>query len=297
MRRVVVGLDGTPASLRAIEWAASFVGPAGSIHAVTAVSHLAEFTVDVITGDPDGFVREIEHDIGTRWVRTVRGRVAHITTHVREQAVDEALHLVAAECDAHGIVIGAHVPGRVLPTTIGRTTRHLLRDLACPLIVVPSEADDHVPHPGPVVVGIGHGEATEHAAWWASELADEHDLMIGLIRATGDAPIFEANGIIDVFGYYLDPASRRDFERGDIARLAMLIQENSDHELAISIDVGPGLSAVRLVEASETASMLVIGQHWSGLTRGRHTPQPLRYALAHARCPVAVIPEAAVHVG
>ena len=49
------------------------------------------------------------------------------------------------------------------------------------------------------------------------------------------------------------------------------------------------------------ASLLVIGQHRSMITGDSQTTRPLRHALTHARCPVAVIPaeaaEAAVAVG
>lgn len=292
---LVVGVDGSESSANALEWAATTVGPAGSIHAITAVSPLVELTVDVVSGDGDGYLRYLRHQLSTSWTGGVGDRVGQLTTDVRDQTAAEALAAVAIETDADAIVVGAHVRKALALPTVGHTTRQLLHHLTSPLIVVPNQMHDGIDEGGPVMVGIGHGDATEAAVWWASQLADERGLTIGLVRATGDAPIFQSDGLVDLLAYYLEPEHRTEWTVGDVNRLAAAVQDNSDHDLVIETSIRPGLPAVQLVAASEQASMLVIGQHWSAISQGHLTPQPLRYALQHARCPVAVIPEAAMH--
>lgn len=294
MRNLVVGLDGTDSSLRALDWATRSVGPEGTIHAIAAASSIMQLGVELVTGERSDYLRYIEHELRTTWTASAAGRVSELVTHLREESPAEALSTVAAEVDADAIVVGAHEGKFLTMPTLGRTTRVLLRQLPTALIVVPDEVVGGLDDGGPVVVGIGHGEATEDAVWWAAQLADERSLQIGLVRALGDAPVFQADGVMDLLGYYLDPEQREKWTIGDIGRFASAIQETSDQQLVIDVETVPGLPALQLVEASRQASLLVIGQHWSGISFGRHTPQPLRYALAHARCPVAVIPQSAV---
>ena len=102
--------------------------------------------------------------------------------------------------------------------------------------------------------------------------------------------------MLDIDGLRLSPADREEWSTRDLARFAAAVQENSDHALSVEVDVRSGLPAVQLVEASRTAGLLVIGQHWSAISRGHHVSQPLRYLLGHAEGVIAVVPEAAVHV-
>ena len=296
LRRVVVGVDGTDASARALDWAASTVGPDGAIHCVAAASPMIEFGVDVITGDPLGYLAFLERHLAGDWTRRVVDRVAECTVELREENAPDALAESAVEIGADAIVVGSHHHRSLSVGVIGRTTRSLLRKLSTALIVVPDGAPPGLDTDAPIVVGVGHGEATESAVWWASQLADDRDLPVGLVRVTGDAPVFQANGLLDVAGYYLHPNEREEWTTRDLARFAAAVQENSDRVLRVDVDVHGGLPAVQLVEASRSAGLLVVGQHWSAISRGHHVSQPLRYLLGHAAGVVAVIPEAAVHV-
>ena len=208
LRRVVVGVDGTDASARALDWAAATVGPDGAVHCVAAASPMIEFGVDVITGDPVGYLDFLERHLAGDWTRGIDDRVAECTVELREQSASVALPEAAVATGADAIVIGSHHHRALAGGLIGRTTRGLLRKLSTVLIVVPDGAHDGLGADRPVVVGVGHGEATEAAVWWASQLADDRDLSVGLVRVTGDAPVFQSNGLLDVLGYYLKPAER-----------------------------------------------------------------------------------------
>lgn len=302
MQRLVVGVDGTDAARVALDWAADTVGPGGSIHAIVAVDPAVEFLVDVVTGDTMTYLELLHHDLATAWTRDAAARVAELTADLVERTPAVALNDAAAEFDADGIVVGAHVTHLGLPKRIGSTTRHVLRRLVVPLVVVPAGVSRGVgvggDGTGPLVVGVGHGDATEAAVRWAADLADERDLDVVLVHATGDGPVFSADGLIDLVTYELRPERRRARSRDELVRLAGQVQELSRHELTVDVAEVPGLAALRLAEASDAASMLVVGQHRSAITLGRRTAQPLRHLLTHARCPIAVVPEwAPVSVG
>ncbi|NND76124.1 MAG: universal stress protein [Ilumatobacter sp.] len=272
MRRLVVGVDGTDAARVALEWAAETVGPEGHIHAIVAVDPATEFVVDVMTGDPQMFLTTVFRDLESEWTRAIHGSVAELTTDLVERRAADALVAAAAEFHADAIVVGAHVTHLGPRRRIGSTTRHLLRKLDGPLIVVPTGATDglRVADRDQLVVGVGHSDATDAAVRWATELADRRNLGVALVRAIGNAA---------------DPAV------DDLVGLAELVQESSGHELPIDVAAVPGMAAVRLAEASQGAALLVIGQHRSAITAGRHVTQPLRHLLTHTHCPVAVVPE------
>jgi nucleotide-binding universal stress UspA family protein len=295
MRRMVVGVDGTQSAQVALDWAADAVGRGGHIHAIVAVDPALEFFVDVVTGDPMTYLQAVDRDLASEWTRNAKARVAELTADLVETSAPDALAAAAAEYGADAIVVGAHVTHLGAPKRIGATTRHLLRKLVVPLVVVPVGATRGLGEggggTGPLLIGVGHGDATEAAVRWAANLADERDFDVVLVRATGDGPVFQTDGLLDLISYELHPKRRAEWAERDLVRLAEQVQELSEHDLTIDAGAVPGLAATRLAEASEVASLLVIGQHRSTFTLGRHAAQPLRHLLTHARCPIAVVPE------
>lgn len=290
MRNLVVGVDGALSSMHALEWAATTVGPHGTVHAVSAVSPATELAVVPPPRGRPTYLQLLQRELETVWTDNARRRVGIFTAVAMDGSAADALAAVATDCDADAIVVGAHVPMRTMPKTIGTTTRHLLRELDCPLIVVPRGFSGELGGDGPLIVGIGHGEATDAAVHWAARLADERNLSVGLVRATGEGPVFQVDGMLSLLAYYIDPRKRAEWTSEDLADFAEQVQAMTAHELAIGVSAPAGLPAVRLVDASTAASLLVIGHHRSIVTGHQHATEPLRHALTHARCPIAVIP-------
>ena len=290
MRNLVVGVDGAPPSLRALEWAVDTVGTAwpdprrsggvaGDRTGGGSRSHGAPDISPAAAGRARNGVD-----------RAVRARVGTVTAVAINGSAADALAEVAGERQADAIVVGAHVPVRTMPKTIGTTIRHLLKTSEHPLVVVPHEFSGGLADNGVVIVGIGHGPATDAAVHWAARLADDRDLPVGLVRATGEGPVFQVDGLLSLLAYYIDPSKCAEWTSEDLADFAEEVQSMTDHELAVGVSAPSGPPAVRLVDASTTASLLVIGHHRSIVTGHPHATQPLRHALTHARCPVAVIP-------
>lgn len=290
MRNLVVGVNGAPSSQRALEWAAAAVGPAGRIHAVSAVSPPTELATPPPPRGRVTYLQLLQRRLETEWTDCIRGQVATLTATAVSGVASDALTVAAAEWRADAVVLGAHVPPRAMPKTLGSTTRRLMKSVPCPLIVVPHEATAGFDGNGPIIVGIGHGSATDAAVHWAAKLADERNLGIGLVRATGEGPVFQVDGWLNLLALYIDPTKRVEWTREDLDDFAAEVQTMTAHELPIGVSAPAGLPAVQLVEASADASLLVIGHHRSPITGHRHATQPLRHALTHARCPVAVVP-------
>lgn len=288
VRNVVVGIDGTPASLAALAWAAESVGPNGRIHAVVAVNPWTEYLVDVVTGDPLDYLDTIDSALVKDWTREARAAVGKLVTSVSPAAMAPGLDRAARDDHADAIVIGAHHAMGGLVKRIGRSTNQLLRLTRHTVVVVPGSTSPPLDG-GNVVVGIGHGDATRSAVRWAAHLARDRDVKIELLHSTDDAPVFQAEGLLDLVRYEVGRSDQEVWEAGRVEHFAELMQTLTFRELDIAISTPPGLAAVRLDDASKRSALLVIGRHRSKLDRGHHTAQPLRYALTYAACPVAVV--------
>ena len=130
----------------------------------------------------------------------MRPRVGELRTTVSSSTAAKALDDVATADRADAIVVGTHTSLQGMPARIGRTINHLIRITDHPVVVVPGRPpfglDD-----GAVVVGIGHGSATRAAVRWAAHLARARGLTVELLHATGDAPVFQADGVLDLVRY------------------------------------------------------------------------------------------------
>jgi nucleotide-binding universal stress UspA family protein len=230
----------------------------------------------------------LERDLVSRWSAAARSRIGDLCTTVSVSTAAKALDHAATADRADAIVVGTHTSVRGMPARVGRTINHLVRITDHPVVVVPGRPpvglDD-----GVVVVGIGHGNATRAAVRWAAHLARDRGLTVELLHATGDAPVFQADGVLDLARYEFGQGEPGAWEHGAIEHFAMLMQTLVGEESDVVVSTPPGLAAVRLDEASEGSALLVLGRHRSTLDRGHHTAQPLRHALTHSRCPVAVI--------
>jgi nucleotide-binding universal stress UspA family protein len=296
LRNLVVGVDGSAGSMRALEWAVRTVGPSGSIHAITAVTPSTDFKIDTVRTDSVAYRGALEHALEAACERTVHDRVETLTTAAVEGSAANALAVLARNRDADAIVVSTHEGVRGAPHLVGSTIRHLLHVLPCPVIVVPRHVASGLGD-GALIVGVGHGEGTDRAVTWAARLAGARALPLGLVRATREGPAFGVDGLLDFVAYYIDPSTRDRWTAEDLADLMLAAQQATDAEISIGTTAVAGLPATELVAISESATLLVIGQHRSVVSRGEHIVQPLRYALTHARCPVAVIPLAVPSTG
>lgn len=285
MRNLVVGVNGTEASDRALEWATETVGRHGRLHAAFGMN---PWTVSRVGPDGRDADRIVDGDVIEQWTSRVADRVGELTTSFSTLATPQVLDEVATRYDADAIVVGSHVTARGFPKRIGRTTNQLLRATVHPVIVVPPGNCTPLDG-GSIVVGIGHGNATRGAVRFAAALAAERDVPVELLHATGDAPVFQSNGALDLVRYQVHPVERTRRAQQTVLDFAELMQTLTPSEVDITVSTPPGLAALRIDEASEGSSLLVIGRHRSIVDGGHHTAQPLRHAITHARCPVAVI--------
>ncbi len=138
--QVVVGVDGSTASLAALRWASRRLPASATIHAVRAVEqsdHSEVVPIDYESLDPivDEFHRELD-----RWVdEAVDGRFGEsgrtVTTHIVYGYAQDALLSPGFHPDM--IVVGEH--GDTSPEhVLGSVSDHTLRNTSVPVVVVPA---------------------------------------------------------------------------------------------------------------------------------------------------------------
>jgi nucleotide-binding universal stress UspA family protein len=212
--------------------------------------------------------------------------------HVEGGEIAPVLQAEAADADVDLIVVGMHEQRRRVLRSLGSVVSTLLRSADRPVVVVGAE---HTPTPrsGTVVVGIGHGPATEAALRWAAGFATEHDAALDLIRAVPQRPVFRTDGLLDVLAFYVDPTLATQWAREDVERFATEIDRMSEDgigSVATSWSTAPGSTGPVLVEAATHADLLVVGLH-DRPGADDHTVAPwCRRVLLHAPCPVVFVP-------
>jgi nucleotide-binding universal stress UspA family protein len=147
--RIVVGVDGSDESHRALEWA---IAEASRWGASLLVVHAWRFGVSPT--DPNA--AEATREIG----RAAQHVVDHEVAYVRESGVEvegvlvfasPARALVDRSADADLLVVGSRGRGGVAATLLGSVSTACVRHARCPVVVVPAtdraavECDEEAP--------------------------------------------------------------------------------------------------------------------------------------------------------
>ncbi|HYV60724.1 MAG TPA: universal stress protein [Acidimicrobiia bacterium] len=134
MKTIVVGVNDSAASDRAVRWSASI---ADAVHArviaVFAVSRVGIWELAALQVNSDPVVREYERRLKGAWTQPLREAGVAYDTRLERGGTADALLRVTAEEDADLIVIGGrrHNGGESDPT------HRLLKRATKPLVIVP----------------------------------------------------------------------------------------------------------------------------------------------------------------
>jgi nucleotide-binding universal stress UspA family protein len=143
-----------------------------------------------------------------------------------------------------------------------------------------------MPFSGPIVVGHDGSDFADQALRWALALADRAHLPVIIVRAwtmrTAPKPKTQEFG-------YVPPAS--DFADAVRERLEdatrELLAQHPDVEATLRVERGQ--PATVIVEASEGASLLVVGPRGLGGFKGLMLGSVSEHAVGNASCPVVVV--------
>ncbi len=281
--RVVVGIDGSPHSFRAADWAADWAITHEQPLGLIAAHGLAPATQPESFADLVDVAREnAESDLAEAVRRVTQ---THPTLDVHSEVVQlgaaEALTSVSEHADT--LVIGNRGLGPIKEKFLGGVATKVVTYSHCPVITVPLEAS---PADGPIVVGLDGSQHSAHAAEFAFAHADLSGNRVVAVTSWSLDVRFEA-GLISSM-----PVP--DFAAMDNALRSSLTEWLSPvvakyPNVDVEQRVLEGNPAVSLLSAAEGASLLVVGSRGHGafarLLLGSTSTEVVRAA----ECAVAIV--------
>jgi nucleotide-binding universal stress UspA family protein len=135
---VIVGIDGSVESRKALRWAADYAGMSRApLQALIAWDVPASYGMPVIYDDVD-----LESEARTTLAQTVAevlGESTNVT--LRAEQGHPAAVLVAASSDARLLVVGSHGHGGFAASRLGSVSQQCIHHAHCPVVVVRREND------------------------------------------------------------------------------------------------------------------------------------------------------------
>lgn len=293
---VLVGVDGSPASLAAADWAANYARVHGfALHLVCAYS-VPSFTAAALDG---GYAALDDTAIaeGARAVldeAVARVSVTGVGTTSAVATGDAAAVLVELSADAATVVVGTRGRGGFAERLLGTVSSALPAHAHCPTVVVPhrerveDRGEDELPTLPVVrriVVGVDGSPAAELALVRAIREAETWDAEL---TAVAGVPIGTGTSYLAWLPAAVDhEAVLRDVADG----LDVLVDRVlADHPgVQVRRHVLDGTGAQLLTEFSQAVDLVVLGSRGRGGFAGLLLGSTSQAVLHHSSCPVMVV--------
>ncbi len=275
--RIVVAIDGGPASTAALDWA---------LERATALPVSLELTTVVelgwarAGGPEDDFQPVYERALAeaTRRVERTLPQCKKTSYVRRGVPADE---LVRASTSADLLVIGTNKTGALAGAIYGTLPLRLAAHARCPVVVVPAEWTARA---GSILAGLEDDGTADGALAFAAREAVRLGRVLDIVHAWA-IPVTVAVEYGAIFPF--------DDLRGAHATIladaaARVRAANPGLTVREVLEQGP--AARVLVAASENAELIVVGTHGRGAVGGLFLGSVSHDVLLNLRCPVAVIP-------
>lgn len=281
---VLTGVDGSPASLAAVELAQCeaslrhralrliYVDPWAHHPAMVSDGRLAE---DLLS-DPEAALHAALDRAGAR-----RTQGTAVTGEVL--AGDPAAVLIRESASAEMVVLGHRGRGGFPELLLGSVAAKVAAHAACPVLVTRQEA----PKAGDVVVGVDDGRGADDPARDHPELA--FAFAEAAMRGTGVHAVRAWTGtrLVGQVALYEPEADQRDQER--MLEDAVAGWRRRYPNVPVRSELVPGPAARAVLDAGAAALMIVLGARGESGSPGRRLGSVVHAALHHATCPVAVV--------
>ncbi len=141
---VLVGVDGSPASQRALTWAARYaIGNGREVIAVHVLTYSTEFWTDLSLTGLTAWRQKLDDRLSREWAAPViAAGVAHREMLIEDDSIDGGLLRIAAEEGAGLIVVGAHGRRDLKDRLLGGVTSKLSQRADRPVVIVPADWND-----------------------------------------------------------------------------------------------------------------------------------------------------------
>jgi len=282
--RIVVGVDGSPASERALQWAAGEAVDRG-----VGLDVVHAWTMPFLAYPLGGFIdpAPLEREGKATLDRAVRSleRRGSPRPELRRSLVEEhapaALFWAAQEADL--LVVGSRGHGGFVGLLVGSVSAQCVSAAPCPVVVVPpSWLDDGIRR---IVVGVDGSEPSYEALHWAVAEAARHSARLDVVNAYDrDHAAWPSGAMADLDEGDVEKASRALVEEMVAGAVGRGDPQPAGVEV-ISASSGP---ARALIETATGADLLVVGSRGRGSVRGLLLGSVSQQCVHHAPCPIVV---------
>ncbi|MEU8423906.1 universal stress protein [Micromonospora sp. NPDC048835] len=283
-RPVVVGVDGSPSSLVAAEHAAraallrsrpllvvhGYLHPFGSGVPLNPY----EFGTPVPSAEAQDMVRRTAAELTERW--------PGLTVEVRQVGAGPGATLVEESRRADLVVVGSRGLGGFAGLLLGSVGAQVAAHAHCPVLVVRPD-EQPIPVDSPVLVGVDGSESSRLAVGLGADEAALRTVPLVLVHvgpADGGRTVPEE--IEETQAAYQAEAVRLLADASAVVRAAhpdLVVREHPVRATG---------AAQGLIEASGTASLLVVGSRGRAGFAGLLLGSVSQAAIQHAHCPVLV---------
>ncbi|MFF5172862.1 universal stress protein [Micromonospora sp. NPDC000089] len=283
-RPVVVGVDGSPSSLVAAEHAArAALARSRPLLLVHGYLHPLGYGVPLNPYDL-GVPAPTEESrrMLDRTAADLTGRFPGLDVRVRQVAGGPGAALVEESREAELVVVGSRGLGGFAGLLLGSVSGQVAAHARCPVLVVRPQ-EQPMPVGGPVLAGVDGSDGARLAVGYAADEAALRGAPLVLVHV---GPPGEDRAV---------PEEVEEARAGHRAEAVRLLAEASaavraDHpDLTVREHPVPAAGPARgLVEASGSASLLVVGTRGRGGFAGLLLGSVSQAVIQHAHCPVLV---------
>ncbi|WP_019148940.1 universal stress protein [Timonella senegalensis] len=290
---ILVGVDGSLASLHALDWAIALAKRNESRITLACSYSLPTFAAASLDGGyaalDDSTIQE-----GARLVlenAAARVKEAGVPVNAQIASGDPAGALVELSKDHHLAVVGTRGRSGFTERLLGTVSSALPAHAKCPVVVVPGRGlKDNQPLPeikpvGRVIVGVDGSSSAQGALHTAVRYAQ---IWGAEIVAVAGVPVTSGSGVLS----WLPSTIDHEQVLKDVAiGLDMIIDavEEENPGLKIRRMVLDGTGAELLTEFSQAADLLVVGSRGRGGFAGLLLGSTSQAVLHHSKCPVLVV--------
>ncbi|WP_377268042.1 universal stress protein [Peterkaempfera sp. SMS 1(5)a] len=279
---VMVGVDGSPHSLRAVDWAADEAARRGTSLGLVHTSLWDRYEPDPTDNDELAEARRAVARLMAEAAGRAAARRPAVTVGTEVVADSPVPGLVEVGSRAALLVVGCRGRGGLAGVLLGSVCLQVAARSPCPVVVVRGTDDAVGRRHGRVVLGVGD-DARGLVAAFAFAQAQLWGSRLTVVRAWGSSA-----GPLPTRGSAGSEAAEQDRYRA----LETAVAAAAAAHPAVGVELRPRHGGVpaALLEAAEGADLVVAGAAHRRHVLGPH-PGPVAHALVqHAPCPVAVVP-------
>ena len=283
--RIVVGVDASEASKRALRWAAlEAIGRGVGVDVVHAWTVQFSPYPDGVVVDPALFEDAARAILES--AMEVVARMRPLPADVRPLLIEDAAGtaLVRAAAGAELLVVGSRGHGGFVGLLLGSVSQRCVDHASCPVAVIPPTwtANEYAR----IVVGVDGSEGSYGALHWAVAEAVRRNAQLDVVNA------YEFRAVVSPFV----PVLSVDLEAVEKSS-HVLLEEMSAGALgrapvrprAVELIACPSGAAPALLETAKGADLLVVGSRGRGSFRGLLLGSVSQQCVHHAPCPVVVV--------